>query len=560
MNEFGVLERTGRWDTPWIRRSALGLVLLLDLAVCLFVGQQVVTYQAFPFDSDEANHANGGLALARELQQGDIGEAVEVIYRQNFYPPGMDWLKAGAFLLFGFTPLVARAFSVVNLFLAVLVLYGISLELGVNGALGGVLTAVLTLTMRPLLVNAGLVMMEIPGLLVSLLFLWAYLRALKAPSRRRFLLTSVLLAWAFFTKYTYGIVCAGTLGVMELSRLRPSLSGLRPVIRTRWLWLAGPFVLTLLGRPETFSSFFSYTRPLADDQPWLSTGNLLYYPTSLVNHDLPLPLFGLVTIAALAWAMSRWRDERLRLLLLYFLLGMGIVMVVNHPANPRFIVTFVPAVHLLTGALVGYLIEPGLSPNDLRQRLKLAAAVSVGLITVLSLPSLIARFQHLPSVMEVAMETEPGLHEVAGWIERQVGDGGDIYLVNYFDRLSPATLSWYLAARDPSGHERQIIGTIVEPATKTRTAVLRQDVLQSGAAYLVLLEGGPWGSPFWPEYTQALADRLTMVGRAQFEIEQFGADEWLNRHRLADGAWPQVKEESRYSLNLTAIVYRLVQP
>ncbi|HEX6384965.1 MAG TPA: glycosyltransferase family 39 protein, partial [Anaerolineae bacterium] len=347
------------------KRWAFLVVVLLNTLVAILIARQIIAYQHYPFDIDEANHANGALALWLELRAGDLTGFAREFYSQSFYPPGFAWLKALAFGLFGPSPLVARFFSLTSLYLAILVIYSLCVELDETyGWLSGLVATILTLSMQPLLVTSAMVMTEAPGLLVSVMLLWSYVRALKRPAVQRLALTSLLLALTFLTKYTYGVVATATLLVMELSFVFPARKWISPgplrlvygkvrdVAVQRWLWLFGPFTLAMLiwfGRADKITTFLGYARPLSSDEPWLSTQDLLFYPRSVILHDVPSPLFALVTLAGLLWAAARWRNLALRLLLIYFIVGMAIVSFVNHPKNPRFIVTFVPAAHVLTG-------------------------------------------------------------------------------------------------------------------------------------------------------------------------------------------------------------------
>lgn len=555
-NRIGFL--TGTSSRRWL----LGLVLLLNLAVCFYVWQQVVAFQQVPFDTDEANHALGGVRLAHHLMRGDWQMVVQSVYQQDFYPPGMDAPKAAALLLFGFTPLVVRTVSVLCLFAGVWVLVAFCMEASDGTVLAGLIAAVLALTARPLLLNSTLVMLEIPGLLVSLLFLWAYLRAVKRPSRRRLLLASAALAWMFLTKYTYGVIGLLTLLLFEVSLLlpRPALLDVRRRLGARWVWLLGPLAAVLLlwfGRPETMRTFFDFVQPQASGEALLSTRGLLYYPRSLALHSLPSPWFALVTAVSLLWAAHRWYQPALRLLLIYFVVGMGLIMFVNHPVNPRFIATIVPAAYTLTGLMLVDGLRQLRTAQGWRQRGTAAALTGVLLLSMVSIPAVVNRFRLLPSVLETTLETEPTLTEMAAWVATQTE--GDIYLVNYFDQFSPATLTWHLTSTSEGRRLPTVTGAILAEAQAAETAVLRRDVLQSSADYLVLVEGGPWGHPFWPDYTEALAQDLQLVGRSEFAIDRFNVQSWLDRNRLTPAEWVQVKQDGRYTLQLSVIVYEIVR-
>ena len=117
-------------SSPALRRRlwlGLLLVLVMATAVLLFLTRHILTLQHFPFDSDEANHALPALQMALALDGGHLGEFFQRLTAQNFYPPGVTWLKALVFWLWGGTAVTARLFSAVCLFLALPVLYSICL-------------------------------------------------------------------------------------------------------------------------------------------------------------------------------------------------------------------------------------------------------------------------------------------------------------------------------------------------------------------------------------------------------------------------------------------------
>ncbi len=131
-------------------------------------------------------------------------------------------------------------------FIAVLVLYAIGLELDDRfGWLIGLVAVLFTLTAHPVLTNSALAMLELPGLLVSFLTLWAYLRALKQGMPKRLGVVSVLLASTVLVKYPYGLIMGATVGVMEILRLF-SAPGQFSDIWKRWFWLFGPFGVIML--------------------------------------------------------------------------------------------------------------------------------------------------------------------------------------------------------------------------------------------------------------------------------------------------------------------------
>ncbi|HRQ37708.1 MAG TPA: glycosyltransferase family 39 protein [Chloroflexota bacterium] len=554
--------------SPANRRRAwwgLLLVLVLDTAVLIFLIHHILAFQQFPFDADEANHALPAQQMALALGAGDLGSFGRIFAAQNFYPPGVTWLKALVFLLWGGTAVTARLFSAISLFLVAPVLYAICLEIDQRyGWLSGLIAATLTLTMHSALINGALVMLEMPGLLVSILALWAYLRVLKRPSPARLLLTSLLLTLTILTKYTYGAV---TLTAVALTELTLAASTFRHASRIthhashvthhtsrithhasrRWLYLFGPLILALLlwlARPGNLSGAVDYAQPLAGNAAWLSWRGLAYYPLSLAQHETPAPLFALVNLAGLIWAFANWRNPGIRLLLLYFLAGMALIMFINHPFNPRFIATFVPTLHLLTAVMLTHTLHltrrhwPQ-APTWQRAAILLLAGLLL-LAAGQSVRTLPDRFRQFSDTLTVEIETHPALNDLAGWLQSKIPPDARFFLVNPWDQFSAAALTWRLATTSQATWT--IPSAVLSPATPDNLARFRHQLAESQAAYVVVLEGGPWGAPAWPDYTAVIENGFDETTRRQFIIPFYTQDEWGQ----ANG---------RQELHIQAIIY-----
>lgn len=560
-------QKTAEW-------LSLLLVLLLSGLVVLFIGRQVLIFRDYPFDYDEANHANGALALFLELRAGDIGGFFNEMWGQGFYPPGFSWLKAIAFLIFGPTTVTGRFFSLAALFLGCLVIYFLAREIDEKyGWLAGLTAVVLTLTVRPLLINAAQVMMEAPGLLATFTFLWLYVRALKRPTPLLLVLTSLLLTLTFFTKFTYGVIAVGTLGLMEISLLLGArngksagrLDGSTRSLGKRALWLLGPFLLALLlwfVRPGNLAQFSAYATAQPPNQPWITVENLLFYPRSIALHQGPSPLFALITLASVIWAITQWRSAALRLLLLYFLVGMA-VMTVNLPKNPRFIATIVPAAHLLTGLLLSWLVARLGSTNVTMRMVARGGTAVIALTFLVSLPTIKQRYTIYPSLLEVKYETDPEIRDILSWIYSAIPQEERFYILNYWDQLSPQLIAWDQAGQeyrqDPNLHFSEVTmpAYLVPRPSPVSIANLRRQIMDSGADYVVLFEGGPWGLPFWPEYTTALGDLLQPFERREFQIEFIDTGEYQDENLLRSDEWEKVKAESREKLAINVVIYQI---
>ena len=90
-------------------------------------------------------------------------------------------------------------------------------------------------------------------------------------------------------------------------------------------------------------------------------------------------------------------------------------------------------------------------------------------------------------------------------------------------------------------------------------AVLLSKQEPSFFSRLVLIEGGPWGSPFWPDYSSALAGSLREIGRRSFSLTGHSAGDWLDANSLLGADWEAVKAQSSQTLDINVIVYEIVR-
>lgn len=448
--------------------------------------------------------------------------------------------------------------------LACLVIYFLAREIDRRwGWLAGLTAVILTLTIQPLLINSAQVMMEAPGLLATFAFLWLYLRSLKRPSPSTLILTSLLLTLTFFTKFTYGVIAVGTLGLMELSLIGARHFENAGQLGRRWLWLLGPFLLILVlwfVRPGNLAQFGAYASAQPPGQPWLTPDNLLFYPRSIALHQTPSPLFALVTFAGLIWAVSQWKDQGVRLLLLYFLAGMA-VMTVNLPKNPRFIATIVPAAHLLSGLLLSWMVAHW---HDHKMAMRRGSRLGIALFLLAflaSFPTLFHRYSTYPSLLEVEYETDPQALQIMDWVDETIPADGRFYVLNYWDQLSPKLITWQqTTTQDPLPGEiskTRMPAALVGRPSEQQISSLKNDILQRPVDYVVLFEGGPWGRPFWPEYTEAMSDILLPIAQNEFQISLIDTSNYQDETLLQNEDWETVKSQSREILSIKVIIFQI---
>lgn len=557
---------------PATRRAVLLILVLVVASVLVMIARTIWMYRSYPFDADEAIHANGALAMALDLQAGDFRAFADTVYQEGFYPPAFSVLKAIAFLVFGASPLVARGFSLVCLPGALLMIYLASRRLDAKwGWLIGTIAVTLTLSSQFLLLASGLVMMEVPGLLASFGLLWLYLRSIEKPTATRLVGTSLMLVVTFLTKYTYGVAAVATVALMEASRFLPGQrtdegDGRRSSLHrlgSRWLWLLGPFVVAMIiwfAKPYKIAEFRAYATAQPSHQPW-NLETLLFYPRSIAFHHSPSPPFALLMFIALIWALRRWRSSEHRLLLIYFLVGMA-EMTLNFPKSPRFIATFVPAAHILTGAMLVWCLRRW-RRSSLGKGWGLVALLCV-VSSIVAVPTLFERYRTYPSLMEVAYETHPKLEDLADWIQNQIPPGERFYVINFWDQLSPWALSWHLGTHQvPPGTrfaDISLPSALLEEASPENISLLREQIRASRVQYLVAFEGAPWGEPVWWIYAGEMADMLEPVNRNTLYVDLYDTGSWLKRSLLRKRPWERVKEEGRFTLQVKTTVYNVIYP
>ncbi len=440
------------------------LVLAADLLVGALVFQAILNYQALLFDWDEAMHANGGLILALDLRAGDWLAFLRDSYAQAFYPPGFSWLLAPMFLLFGPSPLVARATSLICLGLAITVIYLVGLALDKQrGWVAGLIAALLTLFSLPLLTNAALVMLEIPALLASFLALLIYMKALEDGPRtsQLCLLASVLLGFTFLVKYPYGLALALTLAIAEALRVvrRPPLTLRRPLPLMRWASLFGPlFAIAGLwfAGPGKIAGFIAYTRQQIPQDWTLSLADLLFYPQAIALSYSPTPWVAGLLLAGLVSALAHAHEERLRLLIIYLAVGLGLLLLEGQHHSIRFAIPFVPALYLAAGhefgRYLGWRPAPSAQERPGHQPILVPLLTLITLVAVLfGTSAVLNRLRLYPTLMRVEYETDPESAQLAAWLATTIPpDERRVVLVNPWDQFSGPMLEWAFLTLPPN--------------------------------------------------------------------------------------------------------------
>lgn len=165
---------------------------------------------------DMAHRGVEGVRLAEALRHGDVVELLARLNAMSVWPPAFPLLEAPVFLAYGYDFRTPRLLVLALYLLSVPAVYLAGHFLDRRGGPAiGLLAAGLLVASPFFQLFAGLVMAEIPGVLLLALSLAAYLRALEreeaGPWRTAWILSTLL----FFCKYNYGLMWLAPLLINE---------------------------------------------------------------------------------------------------------------------------------------------------------------------------------------------------------------------------------------------------------------------------------------------------------------------------------------------------------
>ncbi len=274
---------------------------------------------------------------------------------------------------------------------------------------------------------------------------------------------------------------------------------------------------------------------------------------------MPSPFFAVLGVAGILWAIAFWHDERIRLLLLYVAIGL-LTMTVNLQKETRFVLTVVPGLYLLIGAMAAWLVSKS---SAYKMQVRVAATGAILCATASGVSGIVERYAAFPLLMQVEYETAPRALDLATWIAAQIAPERRVYLLNPWDQFSSAALAWQLATQNPPAELRwddiAVPSATLRETTPERMAALRQAICQTGIAHIVALEGGPEGQPIPPQYTNAASGWMTLIARFEFVLEQQKrkTPKWLQSHLLTRTGLETVMAANRNAMRVTATVYTI---
>jgi len=555
------LKYTGRID-PKI--SGFAVVGLINLVAAIILGELIIDRKHYPLDGDEAIHALRGLVLTLDLKKADIGAFLSHSYAQSIYPPGNSWFESIAFLLFGLSAVTARLYSLIFLLGSTFVVYAIGLEIEKKwGWLIGLIAVFLTVGSQFILIYSALIMLELPGLFISLLTLLIYIKAARSNRFPLYIVTSLFMALTAMFKYQYGIIIVGTIGLSEVVRIAMDRPEIGKELIQRLLFLFLPFLLFMIVwfmGEQNVDGFLYYLGAQPKQVNFYEIENLVFYARSFMYHYAPSTLIAVLSIASLFWGFFNSQNETIRIVLNYCLIGF-ILFTAKESNNPRFFLTVVPGAYLLFAGMVVWFSISWISKRT--EKIQPAIVLSLILlgISIASIPNAFNRLKVVPRLLTSQLETDPRANDMVEWIINQT-DNGRIYLVNPWDQFTSHNMEWYRISHypedDKSLDDLAIPYINLKDISKERIADIEEQLKVFESDYLVVLEGGPDGTQSWQDFDLAIGNQLEPNATKDFKLSHYTLNNWIKKTEVTTKKLNDAAKKYNEELFITVRIYKVV--
>jgi len=422
-------------------RGSLGLLIVVVVLASVAVYRTHVVLLP-PFQADETGHALPAARMAIDLRHGDLAAFVEDTQREMLWPFVHPWYLTVFFLVFGTSTEVARASSLVAFGIATVLAWLLAREAYRAGPgserepppILGWLSASLMLVSASFWVLACRLMIECFGMSMVLATLLTFLAARRNGCVAGHAVAGLLAAATFLTKYNYG---APLIAALLLS----GVPGPAALLDRRRLALVAAFVLPILGWslyhwPEKLEALYNMT--LNRDEGLRGVSNLSFYPREMAAL-LGWPLAAVLFVALLA-SILRWRDDHLRPLVVFAVIGFTLITL--HPnKQDRYMFTTLPVLYVIGEVQLARLFGRYL-PTSGRARFILASwtAVVLNLALFLNPAPALAEETELQGVYRPAAA-------IMDFVLRSTGPDRRVLVLGSGGLLPHLLLEWEITSR-----------------------------------------------------------------------------------------------------------------
>lgn len=472
--------------------GAVVTVLAAAAAVTVFV---FVAMRRGPLGWDEATYFYKAYGVSEGIRHMSVGEAWNAVATgDQLYPPVSSFALGAVFAVFGSSQTAALVVTALGFVASTVLLFAIGCYLDEKkGHLIGLIAALLFLG-TPLIVEyAGTAMLEMAGIVATLLALIVYLHHLRKGTELTALATGIALALVFFTKYNYGLFTIGAVAACQLTRLE-----WKPWTRENlWLWVPVASLSAIWFRLEgKWDGFVGFATNHDMGMPMLSERSLLFYPRFFFAEYTSSTLLGAMTIvggfAALFWI----RRLEVRAVFLFFAVSMA-SLTVHHLKEERYLATVVPVLFLLSAFTFVRVAEkaPNLYARNSAPVFGLLLLVPSALLYARDVPRLVS--QNRPAWSSYPWPYR-GLNSAMDFALNHIDPSIPTTFAGTFNEWSPETIRWRFATALPG-------------------AKVNVDFLEAGRVNFVTIElmpGSPYRSANYLEYNATReSGRLKMQAR-----------------------------------------------
>lgn len=474
------------------------LLWALTLAVAVWMTTQAAAaaqrFSDRPFDFDEAVHALPAYQIALDLRALDFGALwIHSLEEDRLaaYPFLHSWMLAPALAFAGADTAAARLANTIFVWLSLGLAAWVTRPLvsAAAGRIAAPLAALLLALSLPVWTYANTVLLEGAGLVVTLAWLGAYLRARPGAWPGWPWLAGLLAAAAFFTKYSFGVF---VLGGMVLSEAFAVLVERRLAAR-RWLALFGtPAVLigVWLILPGKFERLAGYSVSQHASLAFWSWENWLYAPLNALRFYAPGPLTAGLMAAALALTPLRRHEAGVRQTTAVVIAGLAVLTWVPQK-DPRFLYTVAPLLIPAAAALGAQALPILRSRRTLRWLVAGIALAELGL----GLTRLSRYAEALQTVFNTSPDTR-GLYQFV--IDGSLASGKRPLLLNAWYQVNALAASWSYHERfggTPAANDYLLATqSQVDAADEATRKALIADLRAEDVGVLFTIDGSPAGA------------------------------------------------------------------
>ena len=415
-----------------------GLILL---SFCLILNNTVLKCPTLGYD--EAYRAFKGAVIYRDIIDLDFVAFFHDTNRQRFWPFLYSWYLAIFYLPLGVSVITARI-GALTAYCGCLISIALAAKQcdPKRSYLIGILSGWIFLCNPEMTRHAAITMLEVPGMLLSILFLYSLNRYLENPNRGTAISTGIFLGLQFYLKYNYAFFSTVT-GILIFGfawregRIKLKEIQLRTLLIVYLLMVLVWILPTFKGKIRAILKFGINTRYI--ESSFWSWDYLGYYLKCIFTKYSTSVFVGILLLIGLSYAATRWQNWRLRSYLIFSIVAF--LMATIHPFKaPRYGLSFAGLLPLYSALAI----------SELASRLESRWPKKSGYFLCALILIFLAFTSPLMWQTQTALNAHPpdlGLVQALDWMAHKSRGAHRIWVSGTFEELSPPMIDFALMTR-----------------------------------------------------------------------------------------------------------------